>query len=170
MTKWSLVLKVKLSSGVCGFYCWNPSRLDIDGYVHCYYASLRKFVWTDWLSKHNRAAQLTLKFSSMIWWSSLRRWVEQLVSGHLAPLEVAYIQSGPVGDSSRCKKSHGQPLFLRRGVYIVEGSRYDFEDVLAKSGLKIEEESLLVEQLKDQPTKLLLGSAMPRRIFLLENI
>ena len=52
------------------------------------------------------------------------------------------------------KKSRGQPLFLRRGVYIVEGSRYDFEDVLAKSGLKIEEESLLVEQLKDQPTKI----------------
>jgi len=38
---------------------------------------------------------------------------------------------------------------VTRGVYIVEGSRYDFEDVLAKSGLKIEEESLLVEQLKE---------------------
>ena len=92
--------------------------------------------------------------------------MEQLVSGHLAPLEAAYIQSGPVGElygqaffrrsfqTSRWAKSRGQPLFLRRGVYIVEGSRYDFEDVLAKSGLKIEEESLLVEQLKDQPTKI----------------
>lgn len=127
MTKWSLVLKVKLSSGVCGFYCWNPSRLDIDGYVHCHYASLRKFVWTDWLSKHNRAAQLTLKFSSMIWWSSLRRWVEQLVSGHLAPLEAAYIQSGPVGElygqaffrrsfqTSRCKKSRGPAIVSKEG-------------------------------------------------------
>ncbi|CAL1126085.1 unnamed protein product [Cladocopium goreaui] len=38
---------------------------------------------------------------------------------------------------------------VTRGVYILEGSRYEFEEVLAKSGLNIEEESLLVEQLKE---------------------
>ena len=77
--------------------------------------------------------------------------------------------SGGVFKRLGVKNPAGQPLFLRRGVYIVEGSRYDFEDVLAKSGLKIEEESLLVEQLKDQPTKLLLGSANAKKDFLIRE-
>ena len=47
----------------------------------------------------------------------------------------------------------------------MEGSRFDFEDVLAKSGLKIEEESLLVEQLKDWVPHVALGSGMSRSVF-----
>ena len=40
-------------------------------------------------------------------------------------------------------------MALRRGLYIVEGRRFDFENVLAQSGLDAERESLRMEQLKD---------------------
>ena len=37
----------------------------------------------------------------------------------------------------------------RRGVYVVQGTRYDFEVTLAESGLDIEKQSLEVENLKE---------------------
>ena len=54
------------------------------------------------------------------------------------------------GGSLFCAVRHPQrpETSPRRGVYIVEGQRYDFEAVLDESGLKIDEEPLRVEELK----------------------
>ena len=57
-----------------------------------------------------------------------------------------YVRCGHV---RTCSSAENSADFQRRGVYVVQGVRYDFEAELVKSGLDVEHQSLEVESLKE---------------------
>ncbi|CAK9082851.1 Hypothetical protein (Fragment) [Durusdinium trenchii] len=67
---------------------------------------------------------------------------------HLPPeqrcSEDEYLEAAPLQDV--CSQFL---MDVTRGVYIIEGQRFDFEEVLEQSGLRIEDEPLRVEELKE---------------------